>query len=129
MPASRKMSGSEMTGIELRARRRRLPGHRNADEPRSQPELAADIGYNQNTLAMLERGDSPLEKRGRVLHLALCTLEREAGLTEWHDLPVEERRALTSETKKELAASARIYGGGTQQQRKKAATKTTRKKK
>jgi transcriptional regulator with XRE-family HTH domain len=122
------MTGEEMTGLVLRARRRRLPGHRNAEEPRSQPEFADDLGYHRNTLAQLERGANALGKRGRVLHLALCTLEREAGLVEWQDLAQEQRAAFVRDAQRDLKDAAREHGSGAQRPAsKKGAAKKGRK--
>lgn len=113
----RTMTGEEMTGIVLRARRRRLPGHRNAEQPRSQPEFADDLGYHRNTLAQLERGANALGKRGRILHLALCTLEREAGLVEWQELTPEQRAEFVNQAKRDLREAAREHGTGAQRPR------------
>jgi transcriptional regulator with XRE-family HTH domain len=116
-------SSHDMTGIELRARRKRLPGRRDSNESRSLPELAADLGYNKNTLAMLERGDTPIDRRARVLNLALRSLERDAGLVEWHLLPDGERNTLIRRARSDIKESAREFGDSPQTSKAKPARK------
>jgi len=118
-----------MTGQILRARRLRLPSRRLAEASRSQSELAEDLGYNTNAIALFERGKHPLGKRGKTLHLALCTIERAAGLVEWQNLHQQERTRwlAQADADAENYTRRRAHSPATKKATKKAASKVRRK--